>query len=49
MRSIIRGILLRSTLTYLPALPYVFTLEGGYQLKALSEAVLRTIRELLED
>jgi acetoin utilization deacetylase AcuC-like enzyme len=49
MRSIVRGILLRSTPTYLPNLPYVFTLEGGYQLKALSEAVLRTIRELLED
>jgi len=48
MRSIIRGILLRSTTTYLPSLPYVFALEGGYDLDALSESVLQTIRELLE-
>lgn len=49
MRSIIRGILLRSTTTYLPSLPYVFALEGGYNLKALSESVLQTIKELLEE
>jgi acetoin utilization deacetylase AcuC-like enzyme len=48
MRSIIRGILLRSTTTYLPSLPYVFALEGGYDLDALSNSVLQTITELLE-
>ncbi|MEW6052989.1 MAG: histone deacetylase [Nitrospirota bacterium] len=49
MRSIIRGILLRRTTTYLPSLPYVFALEGGYNLPALSESVLQTLKELLED
>lgn len=49
MRSIIRGILLRHTTTYLPPLPYVFALEGGYNLSALRESVLNTINELLED
>jgi acetoin utilization deacetylase AcuC-like enzyme len=49
LRSIVRGILLRSTATYLPSMPYIFALEGGYNLEALGECVLRTIRELLED
>jgi acetoin utilization deacetylase AcuC-like enzyme len=49
LRSIVRGILLKRTTTYLPSLPYVFALEGGYDLEALSESVLRTIKELLED
>jgi len=49
MRSIVRGILLRRTTTYLPSLPYVFALEGGYSLNALSESVILTIKELLED
>jgi acetoin utilization deacetylase AcuC-like enzyme len=49
IRHIIRGILLRSTATYMPSLPYVFVLEGGYDLKALSESVVSTIKELLED
>jgi len=49
MRSIIRGILLRRTTTYLPSLPYVFALEGGYSLQALGESVIMTIKELLED
>lgn len=49
MRSIVRGILLRSTATYLPSLPYVFVLEGGYDLQALGESVLATMRELLEE
>jgi acetoin utilization deacetylase AcuC-like enzyme len=48
MRSIIRGILLRSTNTFLPPMPYVFALEGGYDLDALSSSVLQTITELLE-
>jgi acetoin utilization deacetylase AcuC-like enzyme len=49
MRDILRGILLRSTPLYRPSLPYVFTLEGGYNLQALCESVLQTINELLED
>ncbi len=49
MRNIVRGILLKKTTTYLPSIPYVFALEGGYNLHALSESVLLTIRELLED
>jgi acetoin utilization deacetylase AcuC-like enzyme len=49
MRSIVRGILLRSTATYLPPLPYIFVLEGGYDLQALGESVLATVRELLEE
>jgi acetoin utilization deacetylase AcuC-like enzyme len=48
MRSIVRGILLRSTPVYFPSFPYVFALEGGYNLQALSESVLLTIKELLE-
>lgn len=48
MRHVIRGILLRSTSTYLPMLPYIFALEGGYDLTALGQSVLQTIRELLE-
>jgi acetoin utilization deacetylase AcuC-like enzyme len=49
MRSIVRGILLKRTTTYLPPLPYVFALEGGYSLSALGESVLNTINEMLED
>jgi acetoin utilization deacetylase AcuC-like enzyme len=49
MRNIMRGILLKRTSTYLPSMPYVFALEGGYNLHALSESVLLTVRELLED
>ncbi|MEW6586530.1 MAG: histone deacetylase, partial [Nitrospirota bacterium] len=49
MRHIIRGVLLRATTTYLPKLPHVFTLEGGYDLQALGESVLNTIREMFED
>ncbi len=48
MRSIVRGILMRSTTTYLPSLPHIFALEGGYDLKALGDSVLQTITELLE-
>ncbi len=49
LRNIVRGILLRRTTTYLPSLSYVFALEGGYNLHALSKSVLQTIKELLED
>jgi acetoin utilization deacetylase AcuC-like enzyme len=49
MRSVVRGIFLRSTASYLPSVPYVFSLEGGYNLQALGESVLMTIREMRED
>ena len=49
LKNIVRGILLRSTTTYLPSLPHVFTLEGGYDLQALGESVLNTVEELLKD
>jgi acetoin utilization deacetylase AcuC-like enzyme len=49
MRSILRGILLRSTPLYRPSLPYIFALEGGYNLQALCDSVYQTIKELLED
>jgi acetoin utilization deacetylase AcuC-like enzyme len=48
VRSIVRGILLRSTPAYFPSVPYVFVLEGGYNLQALVESVLATVIELLE-
>ena len=48
MTQIVRGILLRSTATYMPSLPYVFVLEGGYELHALRESVAITIDELLK-
>jgi acetoin utilization deacetylase AcuC-like enzyme len=49
MKNIIRGILLRSTTTYMPYLPYVFALEGGYDLHALGESVLCTLQEMIAD
>ena len=49
LKSILRGILLRGTSTYLPSIPYIFTLEGGYDLHTLGESVLKTVKELLED
>jgi acetoin utilization deacetylase AcuC-like enzyme len=49
MRNIVKGILLHSTKTYLPSLPHVFSLEGGYNLHALCQSILVTISELLED
>jgi len=49
MQSIVRGILLHSMKAYLPSLPYVFSLEGGYNLHALCQSILATITELLED
>ena len=49
MTQIVRGILLRSTTTYMPSLPYVFVLEGGYDLHALRESVAITVTELLEE
>jgi acetoin utilization deacetylase AcuC-like enzyme len=49
LRSIVRGILLRGTHSYLPPLPYIFVLEGGYDLDTLGESVLNTLKELLEE
>jgi acetoin utilization deacetylase AcuC-like enzyme len=49
MTQIVRGILLRSTATYMPSLPHVFVLEGGYDLHALRESVTITVNELLEE
>lgn len=46
MRNIVRGILLRSTNFYIP-LPYIFVLEGGYNLNSLAESVLITLKEML--
>jgi len=40
---------LRSTATYMPYLPYVFALEGGYDLHSLAESVLCTLKEMIED
>jgi acetoin utilization deacetylase AcuC-like enzyme len=53
VRSIVRGILSCSTITrhsesVEKSLPFIFALEGGYDLYALSESVLITIREILE-
>jgi acetoin utilization deacetylase AcuC-like enzyme len=49
VRSIIKGILSCSAVTVHPSLPYIFALEGGYNLYALSESVLITITEMLGD
>lgn len=48
LRNINRGILLRSTTTFFPSIPYIFILEGGYDIDAIGKAVYLTIRELLE-
>lgn len=48
LRNIIRGILLRSVPTYFTPVPYIFVLEGGYDIDALGSAVYLTIKELLE-
>ncbi len=47
MRNIVRGILLCSTNFYTPSLPYIFVLEGGYNLNSLAESVLITLKEML--
>lgn len=47
MRNIVRGILLRSTNFYISSLPYIFVLEGGYNLNSLAESVLITLKEML--
>ena len=48
LRNINRGILLRSTAIFSPSIPYIFILEGGYDIDAIGKAVYLTIRELLE-
>jgi len=40
--------MVRSILDAMPAVPAIFTLEGGYDLAALSDSVLVTIREMLK-
>lgn len=47
MRNIVRGILLRSINFYISSLPYIFVLEGGYNLNSLAESVLITLKEML--
>lgn len=48
VRNIANGILSCSSLvTRHPSLPFVFALEGGYDLQALGKSVLLTIREML--
>lgn len=46
--SIVKGIL-SSTVTGNVLPPFIFALEGGYNLRAISESVLITIKEMLED
>ncbi len=48
IKSIVKGIIASSTLVQHTVPPIVFTLEGGYDLKALSESVLITLFEMLE-
>ena len=47
IRSIVRNILSCSTLTSHAVMPFIFALEGGYNLYALSESVLITLMEIL--
>ena len=49
IQNIVRGILTCSRGTKYSSLPIVFSLEGGYNLKALGESVLITITEMLEE
>jgi acetoin utilization deacetylase AcuC-like enzyme len=49
IQEIIKGILLCTTVTRRLSLPFVFALEGGYNLRALSESVLLTIAGMLEE
>ncbi len=49
IRTIARGILACTRISGSNFLPCVFALEGGYNLTALSESVLITISEMLED
>jgi acetoin utilization deacetylase AcuC-like enzyme len=49
IRNIVRGIFKCSNVTRYPFLPFIFVLEGGYNLHALSKSVLITIMEMVED
>jgi acetoin utilization deacetylase AcuC-like enzyme len=49
IRGIIKGILSCATVARNLSLPFVFALEGGYNLRALSESVLLTIAGMLEE
>jgi|GEM_PF-1413522 len=49
IRSIVSGILSCSSLvTHHSSLPFIFALEGGYDLEALGKSVLITIKEMLK-
>jgi len=49
IRNIVEGILSCTTAAGNPLLPFIFALEGGYNLQALSESVLITVEELLKN
>jgi acetoin utilization deacetylase AcuC-like enzyme len=49
IREIVKGILSCATVTRNLMLPFVFALEGGYNLRALSKSVLLTITGMLEE
>jgi len=49
IRNIVKGILSCTYVTGSSCLPCVFALEGGYNLTALSESVLITVSEMLEN
>jgi len=49
IRNIVRGILSCTSVTGGSRLPCIFALEGGYNLTALSESVLITISDMLQD
>jgi acetoin utilization deacetylase AcuC-like enzyme len=48
IRNIAKGILSSTNISGSSLIPCVFTLEGGYNLTAMSESVLITVAELLE-
>jgi acetoin utilization deacetylase AcuC-like enzyme len=49
IRTIVKGILSCAIATGNTSMPFIFALEGGYDLQALSESVLITIEELLKN
>jgi acetoin utilization deacetylase AcuC-like enzyme len=49
IRNIVREILSNSNFAHHSLSPFIFSLEGGYNLQALGESVLITISEILED
>lgn len=49
IRNIVKGILSCSSVSRRQPLPFIFALEGGYNLQALGESVLITLEEMLKD